>query len=81
MNNGKKAGGTQRMAGLAIFTALIVVLTVLSPPSCGVRRFCGYMIQQSADLVNCELNAPMRVKYASRTSWKRNKTSAISADG
>ena len=29
MNNGKKAGGTQRMAGLAIFTALIVVLTVL----------------------------------------------------
>ena len=29
MNNGKKAGGTKRMAGLAIFTALIVVLTVL----------------------------------------------------
>lgn len=29
MNNGKKSGGIKRMTGLAIFTALIVVLTLL----------------------------------------------------
>ena len=40
MNNGKKAGGTQRMAGLAIFTAIIVVLQVL----CTFVRFGPFPI-------------------------------------
>ena len=40
MNNGKQSGGTRKMAGLAIFTAIIVVLQVL----CTFIRFGPFSI-------------------------------------
>ena len=40
MNNGKQIGGTRKMAGLAIFTAIIVVLQVL----CTFVRFGPFSI-------------------------------------
>ena len=40
MNTGKQTGGTRRMAGLAIFTAIIVVLPVL----CTLLRFGPFSI-------------------------------------
>ena len=61
MNNGKQKGNTRRMTGLAIFTAIIVVLQVL----CTFVRFGPFSITLAlAPIIIARVQARISAAYS-----------------